>query len=450
MRYASPLELPMRARLLAAAQRRTHRPLTVGVPVAIACIAAETLLAYFLTWIAPVHTVNMVYLPGIVVVASLWGLRLGIGTALTSAATFDYFLLPPIWSLRPTKISDLAVPAIFLTVAALTCMLSALARSLAVEADARQEADLTAELARLLLRGPDLRTALPAAARRLQGALGLPSVSIEPGRVNPDEHHRALPLDDGGRPVTLIVPAGLTKPMLRRLRERVLPSLEVLLQAAREREDSAEALKASRARIVAAADASRHRIERDLHDGAQQRLVSALVRLRVLGATPPPPAELGRNLTQITQILDEALTDLQEISRGLHPSILAKGGIQPALTALARRCPIIVHLNISNGPRLAEPLETTVYYVASEALTNAAKHAHASVVDIDLSIGSIVRLAIRDNGVGGADPSRGSGLTGLTDRIEALDGTITIASPAGGGTELLVELPAPRSPMPSS
>lgn len=137
---------------------------------------------------------------------------------------------------------------------------------------------------------------------------------------------------------------------------------------------------------------------------------------------------------------DETLADLQEISRGhLHPTSLTTVGIRPALTALARRCPIPVDLKVSTPRRLPEPIETAIYYIAAQALTNAAKHAHASIVHLDLTANAVVRLSVRDDGIGGADPSRGSGLTGINDRVLALEGTMKIVSPAGGGTQLLVE-----------
>jgi signal transduction histidine kinase len=394
----------------------------------------------------PVQAVSIVYLPGIVLVASMWGLPLGFVMALASTATIDYFFIPPIGSFIPPigsfAATDFTVLVIFLIVAALTCGFSALVRSLAVEIDARQDADLTADLARLLLRGPDLRAALPAAAQRLQRAFGLQSASIELGPIQADQQQEALPLRNGVRLGTLIVPARLPKPTLRRLRDRVLPSLEVLLYAAEERERNVKALKASGARIVAATDATRRRIERDLHDGTQQRLVTVLLKIRALqDASPRQPDVLQHELAHMAEVLDETLTNLREISQGLHPAILTKRGIQPALAALARRCPITVNLNISTR-RLSERLETTIYYITSEALTNVAKHAHASEVNIDLNGNTSVRLAIRDNGIGGADPARGSGLTGMADRVGALGGTIKIVSPAEGGTELLIELPA--------
>jgi signal transduction histidine kinase len=207
--------------------------------------------------------------------------------------------------------------------------------------------------------------------------------------------------------------------------------------------ESRTELIASRARVVAAADETRRRIERDLHDGAQQRLVSLALELRGAEAGVPTGLdELKAQLSQTTRGLSEVLEDLQEISRGIHPAILSKGGVGSALKALARRSAVPVELDVRADGRLPEQVEVAMYYVVSETLTNTAKHAGASVVHVDVEAkDGILRLSIRDDGVGGADPGRGSGLVGLRDRVEALGGEIEIASPAGGGTALLVTLP---------
>ena len=208
--------------------------------------------------------------------------------------------------------------------------------------------------------------------------------------------------------------------------------------------ESRTELIASRARVVAAADETRRRIERDLHDGAQQRLVSLALELR--GAEAGVPTELDELRTQLsrtTRGLSEVLEDLQEISRGIHPAILSKGGVESALKALARRSAVPVELDVRAGSGLPAPVEVALYYIVSEALTNAAKHADASVVHVDVEASDgIVRLSIRDDGIGGADPHRGgSGLFGLRDRVEALGGEIEIASPVGSGTTMHVTLP---------
>jgi signal transduction histidine kinase len=152
--------------------------------------------------------------------------------------------------------------------------------------------------------------------------------------------------------------------------------------------------------------------------------------------------ELAAQLSRTAKGLADAADDLREISRGIHPAILSKGGLGPALRTLARRSAVPVELDLRTDRRLAEPVEVAAYYVVSEALTNAARHASASMVHIDLEAdGSIVLLSIHDDGVGGADPGRGSGLIGLRDRIEALGGKIELASPAGGGTSLFARIP---------
>jgi signal transduction histidine kinase len=207
-------------------------------------------------------------------------------------------------------------------------------------------------------------------------------------------------------------------------------------------ETSRGALAASRARIVAAADETRRQIERDLHDGAQQRLVSLGLELRVAQAAVTPGDELDGQLSRVAEGLARAVDDLREMARGIHPAILAEGGLGPALKALARRSSIPVKLDVRAEGRLPQRVEVAAYYVVAEALTNAAKHASASVVHVGAETADgALRLTVRDDGVGGADPVRGTGLIGLNDRVESLGGTIAVASPVGGGTSVAVELP---------
>jgi signal transduction histidine kinase len=203
-------------------------------------------------------------------------------------------------------------------------------------------------------------------------------------------------------------------------------------------------LAASRARIVAAADQTRRRIERDLHDGAQQRLVLLALQLRAAqAAVPPGLGSLRAELDRVAAGLAGTLEELREYARGVHPAILADGGLAPAFKALARRSPVPVTLGVHLPERLPERVEVTAYYVVSEALANAAKHARASAVRVDLdAAGDVIRLAVRDDGVGGADPARGSGLVGLKDRVEAIGGTLSVRSRPDEGTTLRAELPA--------
>jgi len=207
--------------------------------------------------------------------------------------------------------------------------------------------------------------------------------------------------------------------------------------------EAREQLTSSRARIVAAADGARRRLERDLHDGAQQRLVSLGLKLRMAEASVP--CELHQLKEQISDTatgLAGVLEDLREISQGLHPAILSTGGLGPALTALARRSAIPVQLALVVDRRLPESAEVAAYYVVAEALTNAAKHARAPQVNVNVEADSAnLRLSIRDDGIGGADSAKGSGLIGLIDRVEALGGTMEISSHAGNGTSLVVKIP---------
>ncbi|MDH2430235.1 DUF4118 domain-containing protein [Sphaerisporangium sp. TRM90804] len=202
-------------------------------------------------------------------------------------------------------------------------------------------------------------------------------------------------------------------------------------------------LAASRARAVAAADDTRRRIERDLHDGTQQRLVTLGIELRAVEAgVPPEQAELRSRLADATGQLSGVIADLQELSRGLHPAILSRGGLGPALKMLARRSPVPVELTLDADRRLAERVEVAVYFIVSEALTNMAKHSGASHAHVGLEVGpATLRLSIRDDGAGGADPAGGSGLAGLCDRVEVLGGTLDLESPPGGGTSLTVAIP---------
>jgi signal transduction histidine kinase len=232
------------------------------------------------------------------------------------------------------------------------------------------------------------------------------------------------------------------QPLQRDIEARLTGFTELVATAVANAEGRAE-LVASRARIVTAADETRRQIERDLHDGIQQRLVSLQLELRgAQAAVPPELGELDRELSDVGEGLASALEELQEISRGIHPAILSKGGLEPALNALRSRSSVPVELDMHPGQRLPEHVEVAAYYVVSEALTNAAKHARASVVNIELSSDDrILRLVIRDDGIGGADLSQGSGLVGLSDRIDALGGRVHVTSPVGTGTTLMIEVP---------
>jgi signal transduction histidine kinase len=253
----------------------------------------------------------------------------------------------------------------------------------------------------------------------------------------------ASPIMVAGRLWGVIIAfSAATEPHAATIKNRMLDFTELLAMAIAN-SDSRTQLAASRARVVAAADKVRRRIERDLHDGTQQRLISLGLQLRTtLDRVPAEQRELAHQLSGIAQGLADAVTELRETIWGLHPVILEKGGLGPALRALARRSGLAVELNTRVDRRLPEQVEAAAYYVVSEALTNTAKHTRADQVRIALGVADdTLHLAVSDNGPGGADPDRGSGLIGLIDRVEAIGGRIQITSPAGAGTTLQVTIP---------
>jgi PAS domain S-box-containing protein len=253
----------------------------------------------------------------------------------------------------------------------------------------------------------------------------------------------AVPIVVFGRPWGAMVAAWTHPDMAGGDTEiRMTQFTELVATAVANAEGGAE-LTASRRRIVATADEARRRIERDLHDGAQQRLVSTVLSLKLARK------ELGDTNRPVAELVEEALAnaecgidEVRELARGIHPRILSSGGLRPALKTLARRSPIPVTVDMQTDARLPENVEVTAYYVASEALTNAAKHAHASEVRITVDVDDRwIVLTIRDDGTGGADPSRGSGLIGLHDRVGALGGALAVRSEPGAGTVLTAQIP---------
>jgi signal transduction histidine kinase len=217
-------------------------------------------------------------------------------------------------------------------------------------------------------------------------------------------------------------------------------------EALREREIEqarTEELRASRVRIVQAADAARRKIERDLHDGAQQRLVALALDVRLARArVERDPASAAPFLEKLGAELAEASEELRELARGIHPAVLTERGLGPAITALADRAPFPVEIVELPEERLPSAAETTAYFTVSEALTNIAKYAQASHASVRLATenGSLV-VEVRDDGVGGAEASTGSGLSGLADRVGAIDGELAVVSPPGEGTLVRAVLP---------
>jgi signal transduction histidine kinase len=298
---------------------------------------------------------------------------------------------------------------------------------------------------RRALRDPSLEILRPATDGRWitesGGAVELPSPS--------GQRTVTLVERDGGRPLAAIVHDAA-------LREHpeLFDSVVAILRLALENEQLQAEVRGqlrevteSRARIVTAGEEERRRIERDLHDGAQQRLVAVLLRLqqaRALAADPAVPDELQKGLDGIADELGHATRELRELARGIHPAILEEDGLGPAVAGLARRSTIPVDVEIDVGGRLPSAIESTAYFTIAESLTNAQRHAEAGRASVRLSrADGILSVEVDDDGRGGADPGRGSGLRGLDDRVTALGGHLEINSEPGRGTRVRASLPIP-------
>jgi signal transduction histidine kinase len=310
-------------------------------------------------------------------------------------------------------------------------------------------ADLVVELGSSP-RPPDVRNAI---AR----TLGDPSLEVafwlsEEGRyvdpagqpVDPDADpgRTPTPLEHDGHRLAVLLhdPSLLDDPGLV---EAVGAAATLALENARlqvELRAQLEEVRASRARLVEAEDAERRRIERDLHDGAQQRLLGIRLALQLARDRIGDDADVEALLAEADAEVGGALEELRALARGIHPAVLTDEGLAPALGALARRAPVAVDV-AANGERFSPAVEATAYFVACEALANAVKHASASRVVIDVSRSNgRVAIAVADDGIGGADPG-GPGLRGLRDRVEALDGRLDVTSPAGEGTRVIAAIP---------
>jgi signal transduction histidine kinase len=251
-----------------------------------------------------------------------------------------------------------------------------------------------------------------------------------------------VPISVAGRLWGVMMMATRFEPLPADTEARLADFTELAATAVANAQAQAE-LAASRARIVAVDDAARRRIQRNLHDGAQQRLVTLSLGLQEAQAAVPPGAdELAQRLEGAVAEVAEVLAELGEIARGLHPAVLTNSGLRPALRALARRSAVPVSLDVQVPGRLPEPVEVAAYYAVAEALTNIAKYAGASAAEVEATTGEgVLQVLVRDDGRGGADFGRGSGLAGLKDRIEALGGRISLASSPGAGTTLQIALP---------
>jgi len=456
------------ARLLALVLHPVTPPLWLGIVVAAVCIAVEGALALYLGHTVPGSTFGVVFLFGVLVVSAGWGFTLAAVTAVISALVYYYVHRSDGGGLIPILV--------FLPMALLASTLAGQARLRTAEADrrrreaeaatraleeSRRESERFFELASdmFLIAAPrNPRRVNPALQRTLgytaEELLSRPFLE----RVHPDDLHRTR--DAINRLVIGNAPVQFENRCVRKdgeerwLEWNVAADEGMLYGAARDvterraeqqrlQEAYAE-LTESRKRIVAASDQARRRFERDLHDGAQQRLVSLSLQLRTLEADMPQGmTELREQVAGIIGGLAEASADLQALSRGIHPAVLSKGGIGPAVKALARRSPVPVVLDVElAGARPPESVEVGAYYVVAEALTNAAKHARAEQVDVLIARrDGLLDIVVRDDGAGGADTGRGSGLIGLADRVAALGGTLRVDSPPGRGTTLRAEIP---------
>ncbi|MBB5161057.1 ATP-binding protein [Mycobacterium sp. AZCC_0083] len=496
--------LPLRSRLLALVLRPTARPLGWGIVVAVAFIAGETVLVLLLKKIAPENAFGAIFLLGVLVVSAGWSFGLAISTSVVSALVYLYFHLEGGDSLAPALSVFLPLALLANVLAGQARLRAAESEQRRREADAlaTQQAALR-RVATLVARGADPTDVYPVAVTELARGLDVDHVTLlefesdehctvlaahdsperkkfQAGERLPldgdsvairirrtgvaariDDHAavegtiasriRALGLRSGvGAPVTvgtttrgaLIIGSVRTEPIPDGTEARICDFADLVGTAIANAETRAE-LKASRARVVAAADQARREIERNLHDGAQQRIVSLGLGLRALEASVPEEQHtVRRQLDNLVNGMADLYTELQELSRGIHPAILSKGGLGPAIKTLARRSVVPVRLDVDVDRRLPESTEAAAYYVIAEALTNTAKHAEASEVTVRAGFdGDDLKLEVADDGIGGAAPGGGTGLIGLKDRVEAVSGSLDVTSPASGGTLVVARIP---------
>jgi signal transduction histidine kinase len=401
----------------------------------------------------------------------LYSLPVGVATILA----FDWYFLPP---LRQFDGDTLLVLALFLSMSVLVGALAThSARRLVASEIARalladEQAGLR-RVATLVARGTEPAEVLDTVADEIRRVLNVDGAGVVRYEVDgavtimaaagvvtwPVGSNWALDRDSvfarafrksgasapiilGGRLWGAVVVVSVSGSLPPGVDERIAHFGELIVTAIVNAETHEE-LKASRGRVVAAGDETRRRLERDLHDGIQQRLVTLAVRAAAASAlTCDMPEQVRDELSQLREGLVAVLDELRETARGIHPAILTEAGLGLALRGLARRCAVPVQLEADLVGRLEEPVEVAAYYVVSEALTNAVKHAQASVIDIRVERREdAVHLCVHDDGVGGADNTRGSGLVGLKDRVEALSGQLLVRSPPGEGTTVVAWFP---------
>jgi len=470
-------------------------------------VAALTGLVGLLNPHVPALNLWVLYVLPVMLVALKWGTGIAVVTAVFGAGAFSYFFLSPQHTLAITDLPSLAGLGVFLVTAVVVGQLAARMRqkaqesgrfaeeqsalrrvatlaaqpvspSVVFEAVTREVGQLChADLARmehfeedgsvtgvavwsrvparlavgtrLGLEGPSIARAV----RQTQGPARINDFAGATGEIAQEAHEVGIrssvgcPIVVAGRLWGVIAASTRSPdPFPPDTEVQIAGFTEIVATAIASAESRAQ-LAASRARVVAAGDEMRRRLERNLHDSLQQRLVSLALRLRVTKDTVPAelPA-LRAELGQATQELSEAVEELRETTRGIHPAILSTGGLGLALRALARRSAVPIDLHIDTKSRYPPPVEVTAYYVVAEALTNVTKHANASHAEVIVDQrDSTLWVSVRDDGVGGAGTQRGSGLIGLHDRVEAIDGIVNLTSPAGEGTLIQVSIPLQRT-----
>jgi signal transduction histidine kinase len=278
---------------------------------------------------------------------------------------------------------------------------------------------------------------------RIEGYEGIGGELAERLRARGYRASVAAPVRVAGRVWGALVASARDPRDLDGAAERRLCDVAELVAQALANADAREMLAASRARIVEAGDAERRRLERNLHDGAQQRLVALVVQLRLIRAAMDSDLPGARSaLDSATTDLREALEELRELARGIHPAVLTNYGLGQAVTALAARSPVSMEITAMPEERLPAPVEAAAYYIIAEAITNVAKYAVASHVTVAVyQANDCTRVEVTDDGLGGADPAAGSGLRGIADRVEALNGRLQVMSPVGIGTTVRAEIP---------
>jgi len=494
----------VRRRLLTTFLRPTARPLGWGIVVAAGLLLGETLVVRYLTSVAPENAFGAIFFLGVLVISAGWNFGLAIATSIASALVYLSFHLDGVTAAL-TVFLPVALLANVLAGQARLRALEAEERRREAAMLATQQAALR-RVATLVARGAEPSAVYPVTVTELARGLDVEHVTLvrfdaddcctvlaahdRPGRetlrvgermrvdgdsvtgrirasgcpARVDDYSvltgeiatrmRGLGLRSAvGSPVTvdgvvkgaLMVGSGHDGPLPAGTEDRVCDFADLVATAISNAETKAE-LRASRARVVTAADQARRRFERDLHDGAQQRIVALGLGLRTIEASVPAEDVTVRNqLDNVINGLADLYTNLQELSRGIHPAILSKGGLGPALRALGRRSVVPASVRVDLDRRFPESVEVAAYYVVAEAMTNAAKHANAQGITIQVGlVDDVLRIEVADDGVGGATAGGGgSGLIGLRDRVEAVSGRLEVSSPAGEGTTLTATIPVP-------